>query len=147
MEEDHMVVLMEEGRAPIQTTYADGGQHPSFTAQWRRGVSLGEVSRPEALAYAGLELVIMPGRPTRLACLGPGTCAPPSTEAKAVSPPATPEQFLAVAPLNGPSTWLEELPSLLTSAPVGGARINLIHHQPMILGAQEIVPAHLAKRA
>ena len=76
MEDDHMAVLLEEGRAAIRTTYADGGQHPSFTALWRRGVSLGEVSRPEALAYAGLEHVITPARATRLACLGTGTCAP-----------------------------------------------------------------------
>jgi murein L,D-transpeptidase YafK len=39
MEEDHMAVLLEEGRAAIQTTYADGGQHPSFTALWRRAAS------------------------------------------------------------------------------------------------------------
>ena len=76
MEDDHMAVLLEEGRAAIRTTYADGGQHPSFTALWRRGVSLGEVSRPEALAYAGLEQVITPARATRLACLGTGSCPP-----------------------------------------------------------------------
>ena len=83
MEDDHMAVLLEEGRAAIRTTYADGGQHPSFTALWRRGVSLGEVSRPEALAYAGLEHVITPARATRLACLGTGTCAPSANEVKA----------------------------------------------------------------
>jgi murein L,D-transpeptidase YafK len=146
MEDDHMAVLLEEGRAAIRTTYADGGQHPSFTALWRRGVSLREVSRPEALAYAGLERVISPARAPRLACLGPGTCAPPSTEAKAVSPPVMGERLVAIAPLDGPSTWLKELPSLFTSAPVGGAPISFIHAQSMILGAQEIVPARLAKK-
>ena len=121
MEDDHMAVLLEEGRAAIRTTYADGGQHPSFTALWRRGVSLGEVSRPEALAYAGLEHVITPARATRLACLGTGTCAPSANEVKTISPPAAGEQLLAIAPLDGPSMWLKELPSLFTSAPVGGA--------------------------
>lgn len=146
MEDDHMAVLLEEGRAAIRTTYADGGQHPSFTALWRRGVSLGEVSRPEALAYAGLERVITPARATRLACLETGTCASLVDPWKAIAPPATGERLLAIAPLDGPSTWLKELPSLLTSAPVGGAAMSFTHNQPMILGAQEIVPARLEKR-
>ena len=144
MEDDHMAVLLEEGRAAIRTTYADGGQHPSFTALWRRGVSLGEVSRPEALAYAGLERVITPARATRLACLGTGTCASPAHEVKAISPPGTGEQLLPIAPLDGPSMWLKELPSLFTSAPVGDATMSFTHDQPMILGAQQIVPARLA---
>jgi murein L,D-transpeptidase YafK len=54
-EEDHAAALLEEGRPAVRTTYADGGQHPSFAALARRGVNLGEVSRPEALAYAGLD--------------------------------------------------------------------------------------------
>jgi murein L,D-transpeptidase YafK len=144
MEDDHMAVLLEEGRAAIRTTYADGGQHPSFTALWRRGVSLGEVSRPEALAYAGLERVITPARATRLACLGTGTCASPAHEVKAISPPGMGEQLLPIAPLDGPSMWLKELPSLLTSAPVGNALMSVTHDQPMILGAQQILPAGLA---
>ena len=144
MEDDHMAVLLEEGRAAIRTTYADGGQHPSFTALWRRGVSLGEVSRPEALAYAGLEQVITPARATRLACLGKGSCPPSSTEVKAYSPLATGERLLAIAPLDGPSVWLKELPSLFTSAPVGGALISVTHDQLMIFGAQQIVPTRLA---
>src|SRR5919107_2523208 len=141
MEDDHGAVLLEEGRAAIRTSYADGGQHPSFTALWRRGVSLGEVSRPEALAYAGLERVITPARATRMACLGPGTCAPSSHEVKAISPLSTGEPLLPSAPPDGPSLWLKELPSLFTSAPVGGALMSVTHDQPMILGAQQIVPA------
>jgi murein L,D-transpeptidase YafK len=54
-EEDHAAVLLEEGRPAIRTTYIDGGQHPVFLALSRRGASLGEVSRPEALAAAGKE--------------------------------------------------------------------------------------------
>ena len=144
MEDDHGAVLLEEGRAAIRTTYADGGQHPSFTTLWRRGVSLGEVSRPEALAYAGLERVITPARATRLTCLGTGACAPPAHEVKAVSSPGPGEQLQPRAPLNGPSMWLKELPSLFTSAPVGASTMSFAHTQPMILGAQHIVPARLA---
>nr|WP_262298354.1 murein L,D-transpeptidase family protein [Microvirga sp. HBU67692] len=146
MEDDHMAVLLEEGRAAIRTTYADGGQHPSFTTLWRRGISLGEVSRPEALAYAGLERVIASAQAMRPACPGSNTCTPSSADAKAPSPPAMEERLMALAPQDAPSTWLNELPSLLTSAPVGGAAMSFIHDQPMILGAQEIVPARLANR-
>jgi murein L,D-transpeptidase YafK len=144
MEDDHMAVLLEEGRVAVRTTYADGGQHPSFTALWRRGVSLGEVSRPEALAYAGLERVITPARATQLACLGTGTCAPSANEVKTISPPATEERLMSIVPRDGPSMWLTELPSLFTSAPVDAATMSLTHDQPVILGAQHIVPARLA---
>jgi murein L,D-transpeptidase YafK len=144
MEDDHAAVLLEEGRAAIRTTYADGGQHPTFTALWRRGVSLGEVSRPEALAYAGLERMITPARATRVACVGTDTCASPANEVKAISPPGTGEQLLPIAPLDGPFMWMTELPSLFTSAPVGGAMMSVPHDQPMIVGAQQIVLARLA---
>ena len=138
-----MAVLLEEGRAAIRTTYADGGQHPSLTVLWRRGVSLGEVSRPEALAYAGLERVITPARAARLTCVGTGSCPPPSTEVKAVSPPVAEERLVAAAPLDGPSMWLKELPSLLMSGPVDGPTQSVSHDQPMIPGTQQIVPARL----
>jgi hypothetical protein len=141
-----MALLLEEGRAAIRTTYADGGQHPSFTALWRRGVSLGEVSRPEALAYAGLERVISPARATRPMCPVPGTCTPLPADAKAVSPPSTGEQLLPIGPLDGPSMWLKELPSLFTSAPISSAAMSFTHDQPMILGAQKIVPTRLANK-
>jgi hypothetical protein len=39
-----------------------------------------------------------------------------------------------------------ELPSLLTSAPVGGAAMGFTDNQPMILGAQEILPGRLANK-
>ena len=56
------------------------------------------------------------------------------------------ERLVAAAPQDGPSTWLKELPSLFTSAPVGGAAMSFTHDQPMILGAQKIVPARLANK-
>lgn len=146
MEDDHMAVLLEEGRVAIRTTYADGGQHPSFTALWRRGISLGEVSQPEALAYAGLERVIAPARPMRPVCPGPGACTPSSADAKAISSPAMEERPVTIAPQDGPSMWLKELPSLLTSAPVGSTAMSFLHAPPMILGAQAIVPARLAQK-
>ena len=57
-----IAALVEEGMPAVRTTYADGGQHAFWAAYAARGGSLGEVSRPEALAFAGLETVVVPGR-------------------------------------------------------------------------------------
>ena len=46
----------------MRTTYSDGGQNPYFAALLRKGAQLGEVSRPEALAYAGIDEVLTPAR-------------------------------------------------------------------------------------
>jgi murein L,D-transpeptidase YafK len=86
-EEARVAALISDGSAAIRTTYADGGQHPSFAALARKGEPIGTVSRPEALAFAGREIVITPARPKRPACPGPGCPtqtaeAPPSTAAK-----------------------------------------------------------------
>ncbi|GJD94747.1 L,D-transpeptidase family protein [Methylobacterium iners] len=62
-EEARIAALVEDGAAAIRTTYSDGGQHPFWAAQASRGVPLGIVSRPEALAYAGQEVVVIPARP------------------------------------------------------------------------------------
>jgi hypothetical protein len=102
-EEDARIqALVEGGVEAVRTTYADGGQHPSFTALIKRAsafaalagpspsgaaavtsatayaadgtsaasplaafivpAGLGEVSRPEALALAGREVVVIPAR-------------------------------------------------------------------------------------
>ncbi|GEP01204.1 L,D-transpeptidase family protein [Methylobacterium haplocladii] len=58
----HVAGLVEDGAAAIRTTYSDGGQHPFWAALISRGVPVGEVSRPEALAYAGQEVVLIPAR-------------------------------------------------------------------------------------
>ncbi len=71
--------LIADGSAAVRTTYSDGGQNAIFAALLRKGVSLGEVSRPEALAYAGLEETITPAhrhrRPTMTAV---ATAVPPA---------------------------------------------------------------------
>lgn len=54
--------LVEDGSAAIRTTYSDGGQNAIFTALMHKGVPLGTVSRPEALAYAGIDVTLMPAR-------------------------------------------------------------------------------------
>jgi murein L,D-transpeptidase YafK len=146
-EDDHATILMEEGRPAIRTTYVDGGQHPSYAALLRRGVSLGEVSRPEALASAGRELIITPARSTRLACLGTGACQAPSEEVRGNSHPPAREGASATAPvlLEASDAPLQELPSLFTRLLMGGASRAQSSSKPTISGSFEILPAHLIK--
>jgi murein L,D-transpeptidase YafK len=54
--------LVVDGAAAVTTAYADGGQNAIFAALLRRGANLGVVSRPEALAYAGIDVTLVPGR-------------------------------------------------------------------------------------
>ncbi|WP_245442711.1 L,D-transpeptidase family protein [Methylobacterium terrae] len=100
-EEARIQALVEGGVEAVRTTYADGGQHPTFTAMLKRAsafaamaspaavtgavtsatayaadgtpaaspfsafivpAGLGDVSRPEALALAGREVVVIPAR-------------------------------------------------------------------------------------
>jgi murein L,D-transpeptidase YafK len=65
-EQARMAALIADGIAAVRTTYSDGGQHPAFRSLT---ADLGEVSRPEALAYAGREIVLIAARkkPTLLA--------------------------------------------------------------------------------
>ncbi|MDR7038294.1 murein L,D-transpeptidase YafK [Methylobacterium sp. BE186] len=61
-EEARIAALVDDGAAAVRTTYSDGGQNAFWAALASKGVSLGEVSRPEALAYAGQEVVVIPAR-------------------------------------------------------------------------------------
>ncbi len=59
--------LVKDGSAAVRTTYADGGQNAIFKALLAKGADLGTVSRPEALAFAGIDVTLVPGhRPPRL---------------------------------------------------------------------------------
>lgn len=49
-----IATLLSQGRPAYQVSYLDGGQHPSFAGK----TGLGDVSRPEALAQAGIEVRI-----------------------------------------------------------------------------------------
>ena len=57
-----IAALVADGSAAVRTTYADGGQNAIFAALIRRGASLGTVSRPEALAYGGIDVTLVPAR-------------------------------------------------------------------------------------
>jgi murein L,D-transpeptidase YafK len=60
--EEEKIAALSDGSAALRISYSDGGQHPAFAALLKRGASLGDVSRPEALAFAGQEIVVVPAR-------------------------------------------------------------------------------------
>jgi murein L,D-transpeptidase YafK len=79
-----IAALAEEGAAAVRTTYSDGGQHAFWAHRISQGFPVGDISRPEALAYAGQEVVLIAARrkpappaimPETLwaAVIGPGT--------------------------------------------------------------------------
>ena len=61
-ENERVAALVTDGIVSLRTTYSDGGQNAIFAAMLSKGENLGDVSRPEALAYAGKEVVITPAR-------------------------------------------------------------------------------------
>ncbi|WP_246725474.1 murein L,D-transpeptidase family protein [Beijerinckia sp. L45] len=61
-EQAKITELVADGSAAVRTTYSDGGQNAIFAALMKKGVSLGDVSRPEALAFAGLDVTLVPAR-------------------------------------------------------------------------------------
>src|SRR5947209_13833715 len=60
--EEEKIAALSDGSAALRISYSDGGQHPAFAALLKQGVNLGDVSRPEALAFAGEEVVVIPAR-------------------------------------------------------------------------------------
>ena len=64
-EQAKITELVADGSAAVRTTYSDGGQNAIFAALMKKGVSLGDVSRPEALAFAGLDVTLVPARRRR----------------------------------------------------------------------------------
>jgi murein L,D-transpeptidase YafK len=144
-EEARIAALTDEGRAAVRTTYADGGQHPSFLALARQGVSLGEVSRPEALALAGREIVVTPARPKRPACPGQPGCPTQVAEAKP-SAPAPVKTWPAATPLlaiEGAVPPLPSEPSVFAFAPLDVGQGSGTT-SPAIPGSLRILPTRLA---
>ena len=61
VEEARMAAFAEAGEPAVRTTYSDGGQNAFWAAYTARGGAVGDISRPEALAFAGQEVVVVPG--------------------------------------------------------------------------------------
>ena len=74
-EQAKIVQAVADGSAAVRTTYSDGGQNAIFAALLKKGASLGTVSRPEALAFAGVDVTLIPAhrhrRPTMVATTSP----------------------------------------------------------------------------
>jgi murein L,D-transpeptidase YafK len=150
-EDARTAMLLAEGRAAVRTTYADGGQHRTFVSLARMGVPLGDISRPEALAFAGREIVVIPARPKPPACPGGPDC-PNATPlqvaaqfAAAAPPPAPAAKVWPAAPdlptIQGSLRPLPEAVSLFAFAALSPATAAPEHPLP---GSLPIVPARLA---
>lgn len=59
-EQEAIQKQIDDGAPSVRVTYADGAMHPSF-ARMRNRETLGIISRPEALAFAGRDVIIRPG--------------------------------------------------------------------------------------
>lgn len=62
VEDARIAALSEEGEPAVRTTYSDGGQNAFWAAYTAKGGAVGDISRPEALAFAGQEVVVVPAR-------------------------------------------------------------------------------------
>ncbi|MFC6791197.1 murein L,D-transpeptidase family protein [Methylobacterium komagatae] len=60
--EEARIAAATETMPALRTTYSDGGQNAFWAAYVSRGGAVGDISRPEALAFAAQEVVVMPAR-------------------------------------------------------------------------------------
>jgi murein L,D-transpeptidase YafK len=143
-EDARTAMLLADGRAAIRTTYVDGGQHRTFATLIHQGAVLGDISRPEALAFAGREIVVIPARPKPPACPGGPNC--PTQIAGAAAPAAPAAKVWPAAPelpvIQGSLRPLPEPVSLFAFAPFNPATVEPERPVP---GSLQIVPARLAK--
>ena len=107
-EQARTAAFVRLGSAAVRTTYSDGGQNPYFAALLRKGAHLGDVSRPEALAFAGVEEVLSPAKGV---CAKKGVC--PDIFGKA---PGQPQSKPAAETPADDKPALETLKILLTAA-------------------------------
>jgi murein L,D-transpeptidase YafK len=80
-----IATLLAQGTQAVRVSYADGGQHAVFQAQAGLVQPKGDVSRPEALAVAGVETAI-PGTGARQAFRMPAQWPLPPVAAPAAPP-------------------------------------------------------------
>ncbi len=143
-EKARIAAFIAEGSAAVRTTYADGGQNAIFAALMRKGANLGEISRPEALAFAGVDEIITPARGR---CARKGGCPGETETAKAPSPaqPAPvedkpPQIILAATHARAiPATD----PAVLAPTPLSYKLGRPAPVQSFIAGAMPVMPAVL----
>ena len=127
-EEEKIASLISDGSAAIRTTYSDGGQHPAFAALSKQGADLGDVSRPEALAFAGQEVVVVPSGKKKVVF----------AQAKAAEPPPEPAGKDACIALPIRSIGAEDL--LFSARPLGCGRAQTVSGSLMATDAARILP-------
>jgi murein L,D-transpeptidase YafK len=140
-EQARVAAFIAEGSAAVRTIYSDGGQNPYFTALLRKGAQLGDVSRPEALAYAGIEQVLTPARglcARRDRCPDAVANGPTASQGKsAPDAPAAPKFILAAArAIALPATE----PMTLAPAPFCYKLGRPAPRQTIMAGAMPILP-------
>lgn len=151
-EQARVAAFVKEGSAAVRTTYSDGGQHPYFAALLRKGAHLGDVSRPEALAFAGVDEVLSPAKGL---CARKGGCPdvigrgpeavkvaadkPKLDEPKADAPAADQPRIILAAAHSAPipSTG----PMTLAPAPLCYKLGRPAPTQSIIAGAMPVLPA------
>ncbi|GAC1327707.1 MAG: murein L,D-transpeptidase [Beijerinckiaceae bacterium] len=131
-EEARIATLVADGSAAIRTTYSDGGQHPAFATLLKQGANLGDVSRPEALAFAGQEVVLIPARPKKKVQIAELE-DPVASQADSSEPTAGACIALPIRSI-GP----EDL--LFSSLPLGCGRSKTISSLAVAPGAMRILP-------
>jgi hypothetical protein len=138
-EKTRVATLIADGAAAIRTPYTDGGQHPSFLMLSRRGdPSVGVVSRPEALAFAIKDIVVIRGRAKPPAC-GPAGCPSHPDQPKHAQHPALIPQGATIATLKTTVTLSDADPSAF-ALPVGSHDTVPLSTWSLIAGAAHIVP-------
>jgi hypothetical protein len=126
-QEARIASLIGDGSAAIRTTYSDGGQHPAFAALLKQGADLGDVSRPEALAFAGEEVTVIPARKKKIEVAAAKPLEPPE--------PAGKEACIAL-PIR--SIGVTDL--LFSARPLGCGRTQSVSASTMAAGAMRILP-------
>jgi len=148
-EQARIAAFVAEGSAAVHTVYSDGGQNPYFAALLRKGAQLGEVSRPEALAYAGIDEVLTPARGI---CAHKGRCPEAIANGPALGPakPDADAQPAAAPQEAPPRIWLAAAhatalpatePMTLAPAPLCYKLGRPAPEQTIIAGTMPILPA------
>jgi murein L,D-transpeptidase YafK len=126
-EEEKIASLVSDGSAAFRITYSDGGQHPAFAALLKQGADLGDVSRPEALAFAGQEVVVVPARKKQITV----------AQTKMADPPERAGKDACIAlPIR--AIGAEDL--LFSARPLGCGRAATASTSLMAAGATRILP-------
>ncbi|MEA2758501.1 MAG: hypothetical protein QOH65_1114 [Methylobacteriaceae bacterium] len=126
--EEEKIASLSNGSAAVRITYSDGGQHPAFAALLKQGADVGDVSRPEALAFAGQEVVVVPARKKKIAVAA----------VKPVQPPEPMGRDICIAlPIRSISA--EDL--LFSARPLNCGRTPTVSVSTMAAGAARILPS------